>query len=257
MAILFTGGAGRMGSAIRANIQGKYPDVRIMAREPGTPLYPGETEYVSDLSDIDRLVELCDGVDTVLHFGGIADERAFPEILENNIVGTYNMFEAARRAGVRRIVFASSNHAIGFYPITQTIDATVLPRPDSYYGLSKVFGESLGRLYHDKWGLEVINLRIGSCRQEPEDARQLSTWLSWPDAASLIERCIDAPGIGYLIVYGASANDRTYWDNSGAAQLGWEPKDNAEAWADVFDGQELPSRQGGNYVDPEYVGGLW
>lgn len=258
MAIMYTGGAGRVGTVLRAGLEGRYPEVRLLVQSPGTDLLQGETEFVGDLSDLDLLTELSRGVDTIVHLGGIADERSFAEILENNIVGTYNLFEAARRAGVRRVIFASSNHAIGFYPSDTKIDNKVLPRPDSYYGVSKAFGETLGRLYHDKWGLEVVNLRIGSFREAPGEARQLSTWLSHRDAISLIQRSIDAPDVGYQIVYGVSANTRNFWENqAGIDALGWQPLDNAESFADQFTGQTAPAHQGGGYVDPDYTGGLW
>ncbi|MFE4229244.1 NAD-dependent epimerase/dehydratase family protein [Arthrobacter sp. NPDC056886] len=258
MAIMYTGGAGRVGTVIRAGLEGQDADVRLLVMEPGTELLKGETEFVGDLSNLDLLTELCNGVETIVHLGGIADERSFEMILENNIVGTYNLFEAARRANVRRVVFASSNHATGFYPSDTTIDNEVLPRPDSYYGVSKAFGETLGRLYHDKWGLEVVNLRIGSFRDTPGEARQLSTWLSYRDAISLMQRSIDAPDVGYQIVYGVSANTRAFWENeAGMKALGWQPLDNAEAWADQFAGQAVPGHQGGGYVDPDYTGGLW
>jgi uronate dehydrogenase len=258
MAIMYTGGAGRMGTVIRAGLESNYSDVRLLVKRPGTKLLEGETEFIGDLADLDLLTKLCSDVDTVVHLGGIADERSFPEILENNIIGTYNLFEAARRANVRRVIFASSNHAMGFYPSDTKIDNEVLPRPDSYYGVSKVFGETLGRLYHDKWGLEVVSLRIGSFREAPGEARQLSTWLSHRDAISLVQRAIDAPGLGYQIVYGVSANTRGYWENEdGMKALDWHPLDNAESWADQFAGQTPPACQGGGYVDPDYTGGLW
>jgi uronate dehydrogenase len=257
MAIMYTGGAGRLGTIVRAGLEGVYPDVRLLVMEPGTALLKGETEFVGTLDDLDLLTELCKDVDTIVHLGGIADERSFELILENNIVGTYNLFEAARRAKVRRVIFASSNHAIGFFPSDTKIDNEVLPRPDSYYGASKAFGETLGRLYHDKWGIEVVNLRIGSFREAPGDTRQLSTWISHRDMTSLLQRSIDAPDVGYQIAYGVSANTRSYWDNeAGMKALDWQPLDNAESWADQFPG-ETPPYQGGGYVDPDYTGGLW
>jgi uronate dehydrogenase len=258
MAIMYTGGAGRVGTIIRAGLEGRYPDVRLLVQNAGTALLKGETEFVGDLADLDLLTELCSGVDTIVHLGGIADERSFPMILENNIVGTYNLFEAARRANVRRVVFASSNHAIGFYPTDTKIDNQVLPRPDSYYGVSKAFGETLGRLYHDKWGTEVVSLRIGSFREEPGDLRQLSTWISHRDMISLMQRAIDAPGVGYQIVYGVSANTRSWWENEdGMTALDWRPLDNAESWASQFTDETPLPYQGGGYVDPDYTGGLW
>ena len=147
MAIMYTGGAGRMGTVIRAGLEGGYPDVRLLVKSPGTRLLEGETEFVGDLADLDLLTKVCSDVDTVVHLGGIADERSFPEILENNIVGTYNLFEAARRAKVRRVIFASSNHAMGFYPSDTKIEG--LWR-DARSPISRQVGPRSGFVAHRK-----------------------------------------------------------------------------------------------------------
>jgi uronate dehydrogenase len=190
----------------------------------------------------------------VVHLAGIPDEAPFADILESNIVGTYNVFEAAREAAVRRVVFASSHHVVGFYPTNQTVDPDMPPRPDTYYGVSKVTGEALGRLYHDKWGLEVINIRIGAFRDQPTLPRHQSVWLSVNDASRLVASAVTAPGIGYLTVFGVSANTASWWDSQGGYRLlGFTPRDDASL---VTSGtSEAETHHGGVYTDPEYWGG--
>lgn len=211
--VLMTGAGGRIGQVLRENLRAGYPQLRLFVRDPVYDVRPSEQLIIGHLRELDRMQEAMEGVDVVVHLAGIPDEATFSEILETNIVGTYHVFEAAKRSRVRRVVFASSNHATGFYPVSTIITPDVPVRPDTYYGVSKVCGEALGRLYHDKWGLEVVCLRIGSFRAKPEDARQLSTWLSHRDAIKLVRKSIDAPDVGFTIVYGVSANTRAWWDN--------------------------------------------
>lgn len=248
-----------MGTVLREGLDGRYEDVRLYARSEPERTYRNERVYLGDLSNFEALRDACQGVDVLLHFGGIADEREFHEILENNILGTFNTFEAARQAGVQRIVYASSNHAVGFYPTSETIDELQPVRPDSFYGVSKVFGEALGRLYHDKWGIEVVSLRIGSFRDVPDDKRQLSTWLSHPDGVELVRRSIEAPDVDFDVVFGVSANDRNWWDFSqGADKIGFVPQDNSERFAERFEGDTTETKfHGGTYTDPDYRGGYW
>ena len=178
-------------------------------------------------------------------------------ILDHNIKTTYNVYEAARRQGVRRVVFASSNHAIGMYPRSQKIGPDVPVRPDTYYGVSKAFGEALGRLYSEKWGLEVACIRIGTVNAEdkPLTARHLSTWLSHRDAVGLIRACLDAP-LNFQIVYGVSKTSRAWWDMRPAEALGYSPQDNADDYADEVgpDPSEPLGRQGGQFVAPDFTG---
>ncbi|MFD6697909.1 MULTISPECIES: NAD-dependent epimerase/dehydratase family protein [unclassified Microbacterium] len=259
MKILYTGANGRMAVVIREALSAKFDEVVLFVRTAPTRLFPGETVVTGDLRDLSALQRAVDDVDVIIHLGGIADESSFAEILSSNIEGTYNVLEAARLGGVRRVVFASSNHVTGFYPVTERIDADQPVRPDSYYGVSKVFGEALGRLYHDKWGLEIINLRIGSCRPAPEDRRQLRIWLSHRDAAQLFERAVLATEIGYLTLYGASANASGYWNNSaGEAALGYMPQDSAEDHAGLVSTADVEYyHQGGQYAGANYEGGSW
>jgi uronate dehydrogenase len=198
------------------------------------------------------------GVAAVVHLGGFSVEGPWEVILRANIVGTYNMFEAARRNGVRRLVFATSNHAVGFYRRDETIDHRVYPKPDSRYGVSKVFGEALGSLYADKYGMEVVCMRIGNLAPRPVDKRRLSIWLSPRDLAQLAGIAIDRPDIRFEIVYGVSGNKRSWYDNSNAERLGYRPQDDSEPWAEEVLRNEKPGAdprtelfQGGTFVTAE------
>lgn len=185
---------------------------------------------------VDRLVK---GAGSIVHFGGIRIEDSFDRILQANIIGTFNVFDAARRFGIKRIVYASSVHAIGYYPSSQTIDSDVPHRPDGYYGVSKAFAEDLGRLYVDKAGMEIACLRIGTVLQEPRVPRHLSTYLSFPDLFRLVDACLDQPDLGFAVVYGNSNNRRSWWDNSKSG-VDYQPKDDAEVFASRFAGQPAP-----------------
>jgi len=174
--------------------------------------------------------ELLAGCDAVVHLGGISVERPFEQILEANIKGIYNVYEAARRQGVGRIVFASSNHVIGFYKQTEHIDATAMRRPDGYYGLSKSFGEDMAQFYWDRYGIQTVSIRIGSSFPAPANRRMMSTWLSYDDLTRLVERSLFTPDVGHTVVFGASANREVWWDNRAAAHLGWVPQDDSEVF---------------------------
>jgi uronate dehydrogenase len=202
------------------------------------------------------------GIDTVVHMAGVPVEpatNAWEQVLPANIVGVHNLFEAARLAGVRRVLFASSHHAAGFHRRDTPTVETMVPRPDSYYGVSKVFGEAMGRMYADKFGLQVLSLRIGAYRERPSDLRQLAVWVSPRDMVELVRCGIEAPDFGYATVYGVSANTRKFWDNSAVTFLGYAPKDNAEDWAEeVLAGapeDPVAARfQGGWYCAKDFVG---
>ena len=249
--ILITGAAGEIGRTLRAGLRGAYGLLRLSDMRPMTVAEAGEETVHADLTDAAAVAKLMDGIDCVVHLGGVPREAAWDAILHSNIEGTYNVFEAARTHGVRRIVFASSNHAIGYHRVGKRVGVEEPPRPDSRYGVSKVFGEALGRLYADKHGLEIAALRIGSFRREPGDFRQLSTWISHRDTVQLVRRCIDAPRFHFIVLYGVSANTRSRWDNPHAALVGYAPQDDAETYADRF---EAPLLDG---TDPvaEFHGG--
>jgi len=233
--VLITGAGGGIGSALRETLRGVYPVLRLSDRVALAPARPGDNgiEEVdqTDIADMKAVERMVDGVDGIVHLGGISGENSWEKILEGNIVGLYNVFEAARRAGVKRIVMATSNHAVGFYPRAQTIDHKVVPRPDSRYGVSKAFSEALASLYADKHGIGFLCTRIGNFGARPIDKRRLSIWISPRDYTQLVRIGLEHPDIRFEIVYGVSDNPRSWWDNSTAVRLGYRPQDSSEAYA--------------------------
>lgn len=231
MKLVLTGAAGRLGSYLREPLA-KMADVLVstdIANEIGA-LYPGERYMQADLADLGRMRDVIQGADIVVHFGAYVDEAPFEQILGPNIIGAYNVWEAAHLHGVRRVVYASSIHAVGMYPRNQHIGTDVPHRPDTFYGLAKCFAEDLGRMYWEKRGIEAVCLRILSCAQV-NNPRALGTWLSYDDLVQLVTRAIDTPTTGFTIAYGVSGNDRCPVDNANAAYLGYRPRDNAEIFA--------------------------
>lgn len=232
--LLLTGAAGGVGRAIRPMLKGIAEHVVISDIDEITDAGSDETFIRCDLADARSAAKLVEGIDGIIHLGGISIEKKFDLILHGNIVGLYNLYEAARHNGLPRIVFASSNHVIGYYRRDERLDSMVVPKPDSLYGASKVFGEAIASLYFEKFGQETLSVRIGSCFEKPVNTRMLATWLSYRDFFSLCQRAFAVPRIGHTIIYGASANDEQWWDNSNAAFLGWKPQDNSAKWrADV------------------------
>lgn len=232
--VLVLGAAGQIGRAVREGLSGRYTLMRLGDIAPQAPAGLQEECVDTELTDMAALVRAMEGIDCVVHLAGVSvepDERQWEHVLPANIVGVHNVYEAARQAGVTRVVYASSHHAIGFYRRTNTIPASVAPRPDSYYGVAKVFGEAMGRFYADKFGLSVACLRIGAFRPIPMEPRHLAVWISPRDMVELIRCAIEAPPFHYCIAYGVSANDRSFWDNREAAILGYAPRDNAEDFA--------------------------
>lgn len=229
--ILITGAAGLIGNALRKALRGAYPLLRLSDIRPLMAPESGEECVRADLHDFAAVAAAMRGIDCVVHLGGVPREGPWEVVLDANIAGTYNVFEAARLAGVKRVVFASSNHVVGFYRAGRTVGTDEPPRPDSRYAVSKVFGEALGRLYADKHGMSVACLRIGSFRERPQDARQLATWVSPRDMAQLVRCAIDAPQYSFIVLYGVSANTRSRWGNPVATGIGYQPQDNAEEYA--------------------------
>ena len=242
--LLLTGAAGEIGSVLRPALRGTAERLRWHDIRPVEGAEAGEEVMRGDLRDPAAAAEAVEGVDCLLHFAGIPRETGgTPEdILATNVVGTHHLFEAARRAGVRRIVFASSNHAIGFYPAGRFVGTEEPGRPSGHYGLSKVFGETLGRLLADKHGMEVACLRIGAFRARPGNVRELGAWISRGDMARLGRCCVEAPGFGFLVIYGISANPRAMWggDEAARAAVGYVPRDDAEDYAAEVEGVPVP-----------------
>jgi len=259
--VLVTGAAGLIGRTTCAGLAARGWKVRGLDKVPLDGVDGlADPPVVTDIRDAEAVRAATAGVDAVVHLAGIADEAPFEDILAANIDGTFQVFDAARREGVRRIVFASSCHAVGYTPRTALVTVDVPPRPDTYYGVSKVFGEALGRMLVDRYGLEVVCLRIGSWKQYPESVRELSTWLSPADGVRLIAAALTAPDVGFAVVYGISANTRAWWDLAPARALGYLSVDDAEEYADRIPGagaepdQSDPawSRVGGEFAGPGY-----
>jgi uronate dehydrogenase len=205
-----------------------FPGLVLSDRVPPKDLQPGEKFEPADLTRPEDVARVLKGAHGVLHFGGHSVEGSWDQILNANIIGCYNLFEAARKVGVRRVVFASSNHAVGFYRRSHKIGPNVTVRPDSRYGVSKAFGEALGSLYADKHGMAVTCLRIGNVGPRPLDVRRLSIWISPKDIVQLFRIGLEHPDIRFEILYGASDNAAAWWDNSRAFELGYRPSGKGE-----------------------------
>ncbi|MFF7390184.1 NAD-dependent epimerase/dehydratase family protein [Streptomyces scabiei] len=256
--VLLTGAAGGLGTLMRDLLPAYGYELRLMDLRPveGAP-----DAITADLADREAVREAVRGVDAIVHLAGISLEASFEKILKANIEGTYNLYEAARAEGVPRIVFASSNHAVGFTPRPRDGDPLIpidTPhRPDTFYGLSKSFGEDLAQLYWDKHGLETVSVRIGSCFPEPTSVRMLSLWMSPADGARLFHAALTAEHVGHTVVYGSSANTRLWWDLSTARALGYEPQDDSEPYAEkliaeqgeLSPGNEAHANLGGHFVN--------
>lgn len=258
--VLITGAAGDVGSHLRRELAGRYK-LRLSDIKPVEKLSDGEEFMRADIGRMEEVLPLMRGVDAIVHLGGFSVEGPWEAILAANISGAYNVFEAARQGGVKRLLFATSNHAAGFYRRDEVIDHRVYPKPDSRYGVSKVFGEALGSLYADKYGLQVLCMRIGNVNPKPVDRRRLAIWISPRDLAQLVAIGVEHPGIRFEIVYGVSGNKRSWYDNANAHRLGYRPQDDSEAWAEEVLRNEEPGTdatseryQGGNFVSAELGG---
>jgi uronate dehydrogenase len=251
--ILITGAAGDVGTHLRRELATRYRIIASDLRDP-KETFKGQAFKRADISRMADALRITRGVDAIVHLGGYSVEGPWEGILSANLIGCYNVFEAARRNGVKRIVFPTSNHATGFYPRSQTIDHRVYPKPDSRYGVSKVFGEALGSLYADKYGMQFLMVRIGNVNPVPIDKRRLSIWISPRDIAQLVTIGIEHPDIRFEIVYGISGNKRAWYDNSNAYRLGYKPQDDAEKWA-----AELLAKEpaGGDPVAEKFQGGVF
>jgi uronate dehydrogenase len=266
--IVITGAAGEIGRLLRTELA--RPDRELVLFDVAPVAGPASGEaaraVTASVDDLDALLAAAEGADAIVHLAGLATGgHAWDEYVQVNLTGTYNVLEAARRAGVPRVIYASSNHAVGFTerPAGGTqLPATLAPRPDSYYGVCKVAGEALCSLYHDRHGLDAICLRIGSCRLEPDDRRCLWSWLSYPDTVRLVEASLTAPAPGFRIVWGVSANSRRWWSLEEGLAIGYEPEDDAEDHVEAILAADPepdatasgPELVGGPYTRPGFDG---
>ena len=259
--ILITGAAGQIGTMLRPRLARPGRVLRMLDIDD-LAAGPGEEAVRASVTDMRAMTDACRGADAVVHLGGLSGEAPWDQTLEVNIHGTYVVFEAARRARVPRVIFASSNHAVGFTPREAfPVPDYAFPAPDTYYGVAKVTGEGLAALYHHRYGLDAICIRILTCSERPTSARALSTWLSPDDAGRLFEACLRVPAPGFRVIYGVSANTRGGWVSLDEARaLGYSPKDDAEAYAsEVIEafGEPSPSAPelrflGGEFCLPEF-----
>ena len=254
--LLLTGAAGRIATTVRPLLRELADEVVLTDRVQLSGLAPGERFARAELADPGPWERLAAGCEAVVHLGAVSDEAAFDVLAGPNLHGAFHVYEAARRAGVRRVVVASSGRVTGFYRAGERLDGAATPRPDGLYAATKAFSEALGRMYADKFGLEVVALRIGTFAPRPRTTRELSTWLSPGDAQRLVRAALTGPVDGFLAVYGASANTRCWWDLP--PELGYAPLDDAEAYADAvapddgipFQGGPATRRDSGGWADP-------
>ena len=260
--VLITGASGNLGRMLARELSAAGYTLRLTDITPfPDPLPPGARFVKADLNESLAIVRQAEGCGTILHFGGISVERPYEEIIGPNLRGLYHIYEAARRESAR-VVFASSNHSIGFHARpagnAELLDADCAFRPDGYYGLSKVYGELMGRMYWDKHGVENVNVRIGSCFPKPINRRMLATWLSYADLARMMKAIIAADRVGHAVIWGASNNPETYWGKDHRDRIGWTPQDSAEDYraevGHISSDDPVEERyQGGSYTSDGYT----
>jgi uronate dehydrogenase len=253
--LLLTGAAGGLGRVLRPRLRDWCRTLRVSDRADCGAAAPGEEVVPAELADRKAVNALVANVDVVLHFGGISLESPFDELLEANILGLYNLYEAVHRHNVRRVIYASSSHVVGFYPQTQRIATDVPLRPDCLYGVSKCFGEALSRYYFDRFGIETVCLRIGSSFEEPKNPRMMVSYLGYDDLVELVARALFTPRVDHSIIYGVSDNPVQWWDNAKAGHLGFHPRQSSQKFAHLFPPSGPPA-------DPDspvhrFQGGPW
>jgi uronate dehydrogenase len=254
--ILLTGAAGGLGKVLRESLKQNCTTLRLSDVVDFGPAVAGEEIMLADLADAAAVDAMVQGVDAIVHMGGKSVDGPFGPILQANILGAYNLYEAARKFGVKRVVFASSNHVTGFYRQDETITADHPARPDGNYGLSKAFGEDVARYYFDRYGIETACVRIGSSFPEPRDRRMLATYLSYGDLHRLVTACLTTPALGFTIIFGMSDNPVTWWDNSRARHVGYVPQDSSAVFQEAVYARTAPPdfsdpaalHQGGAFV---------
>lgn len=258
--LILTGASGKLGSLLRASLRELCKELILSDLVPPAEPCTGNERFVAcDLADHAAVGELIRGADMVLHFGGVAHEQPFETLLPANIVGSFNLYDNALKHGVPRIVLASSNHATGFYRVDEVVHPGDSVRPDSLYGTTKAYAETLGRFYHDRHGIETIALRIGSCFPVPKSLRCLVSWLSPDDLRQLVRCAVLAQSPGFAVVYGVSDNQQVCWKEDDAARIGYQPKDSAEDYrAELLErfadqiGDPRLLLQGGSIVSRDY-----
>jgi uronate dehydrogenase len=253
--LLLTGAAGGLGRVLRPHLVQWTDVLRVSDRADCGAAAAGEEVVHADLADKAAVRAVVEGVDAVLHFGGISLESAFEDLAPANITGLYNLYEAVHRHGVRRVIYASSSHVVGFYPQTQTVGIDDPLRPDSLYAVTKCFGEALSRYYFDRFSIETVCLRIGSCFPEPKNPRMLVSFLSQDDVVELVRCALFTPRVDHSIIYGVSDNPVRWWDNRGAGHLGFHPKDSSRRFADRFPSAGATGER--DYPVQIYQGGPW
>ena len=254
--LLLTGAAGGLGRVLRPRLKHLCTTLRVSDIADLGAAAAGEEVQPVALENKRAVLALLEGVDAVVHLGGVSTEKAWESILAANVVGVVNLYEAARKHGVKRIVFASSNHVTGFYRQDEVVSPSDPVRPDGAYGISKAWGENVSRFYFDRYGIETACLRIGSSFPEPRDRRMLATWLSYDDLERLVCACLTAPVLGHTIVYGMSDNTTTWWDNTSARHVGYRPQDSSERFRAGVEAREqhidladpAAIHQGGGFV---------
>lgn len=253
--LLLTGAAGNVGRVLRTRLKAYCRTLRVSDRSALDAAGPGEEAMLVELGNREAVHELVADVNAIVHLGGISTEQPWGQILDANIVGMVNLYEAARAHKVPRIVFASSNHVTGFYKQNEVVSPQDPVRPDGFYGLSKAFGENLAQLYWDRHGIETVSLRIGSAFEAPKDRRMLATWMSFDDTERLVMAALTAPVVGHTILYGTSNNQTLWWDNTKARHVGYHPKDTS----DVFRAEVEARQPTLDHSDPAviYQGGAF
>ncbi len=257
--VLLTGASGDVGTRLRKLLRPIYPELILSDIKEPANLEPGETFIPANLADFNEVLRAVNGAEGIIHLGGFSVEGPWETILNANIIGCYNLYEAARQSGVKRIVFASSNHAVGFYPREKTIPTEVIALPDGRYGVSKLFGEGLGALYAYKHGIGTLAIRIGNVGDKPLDRRRLAIWLKTEDLVKLVRIGLERPDLLFEVVYGVSDNKRAWWDNSNAERLGYKPEGRGEDYAEEVLAAEKPVTghvaayfQGGPFCSDEF-----
>jgi uronate dehydrogenase len=232
--LLLTGAGGGLGKMLRERIKPWAEVIRLSDINAIAPAGPGEEVVQCDLADRKAVMDLLEGVDAVLHFGGVSVEDEFEAIMNANILGLHHLYEGVHKRGIKRVIYASSSHVVGYYPTTQVVDASMPLRPDGIYGVSKCFGEALSRYYFDRFGIETVCLRIGSSFDEPRNARMMTTFLAYDDLVELLRCALFTPRVGHTITFGVSDNPVRWWDNRDASHLGFQAKRSSREFAEQF-----------------------